>query len=306
MSKASSLVPPLLKPGDRILLLSPSGNMAPEPVVAAANVLRSLGYQVELSRHALGCAGIYSGTDDERLADLQAALDRPDVAAIWCIRGGYGAMRIIDRLDFSVFMKHPKWLVGFSDITVLHAAFQKMGVASLHAPMMKHISDYGAADLDLRRTVDLMQGLHSPVEAEAGLLSRCGHATGVLEGGNLSLLYAMRGTPYDFNPQGKILFIEDLSEYHYHLDRMMQNLRLGRVLERLSGLVVGQFTEMKDGATPYGTDAYGIIAEAVGGYGYPVWFGFPAGHDHPNRPLLLGARVNLSVEVGRGCLGYVD
>ena len=203
-------------------------------------------------------------------------------------------------------MKHPKWLVGFSDITVLHATFQQMVVASLHAPMMKHISDYGAADLDLRRTIDLMQGLHSPVEAEAGLLSRCGHATGDLVGGNLSLLYAMRGTPYDFNPQGKILFIEDLSEYHYHLDRMMQNLRLGGVLERLSGLVVGQFTDMKDGATPYGADAYGIIAEAVGGYGYPVWFGFPAGHDHPNCPLLLGARVNLSVEVGRGCLNYVD
>ena len=306
MSKASCLVPPFLKPGDRILLLSPSGNMAPEPVVAAANVLRSLGYLVELSRHALGCAGIYSGTDDERLVDLQAALDRPDVAAIWCIRGGYGAMRIIDRLDFSGFMKHPKWLVGFSDITVLHAAFQKMGVASLHGPMMKHICDYGTADPDLRRTIDLMQGLHSRVEAEAGLLSRCGHATGVLEGGNLSLLYALRGTPYDFNPQGKILFMEDLSEYHYHLDRMMQNLRLGGVLERLSGLVVGQFTEMKDGATPYGTDAYGIIAEAVGGYGYPVWFGFPAGHDNPNCPLLLGARVNLLVEVGRGCLGYVD
>ncbi len=306
MSEASCLVPPSLKPGDRILLLSPSGNMAPEPVVTAVNVLRSQGYQVELSCHALGCAGIFSGTDNERLADLQAALHRPDVAAIWCIRGGYGTMRIIDRLDFSGFMKHPKWLIGFSDITVLHAAFQKMGVTSLHGPMMKHISDNGAADLDLRRTIDLMQGRHSCVEAEAGLLSRCGHASGVLVGGNLSLLYALRGTPYDFIPDGKILFIEDLCEYHYHLDRMMQNLRLGGVLERLSGLVVGQFTDMKDGATPYGADAYAIIAEAVGEYNYPVWFGFPAGHDHPNRPLLLGATVSLSVEGGHGCLSYVD
>lgn len=307
MSEASCLVPPILKPGDRILLLSPSGNTASEPVLAAANVLRSLSYQVELLRHALGCAGIYSGTDDERLADLQSALDRPDVAAIWCIRGGYGTMRIIDRLDFSGFVKHPKWLIGFSDITVLHSKLQnQLGIVSLHAPMMKHISLYGADNDDVQRTLALMGGNHESVVAPAQVLSRCGTAKGVLVGGNLSLLYALRGTPFDFNPDGKILFIEDLCEYHYHLDRMLQNLRLGGVLDRLSGLVVGQFTEMKDGATPYGIDAYGIVADAVGGYDYPVWFGFPSGHDYPNCPLMLGAQINISVCQGEGSLTYID
>jgi muramoyltetrapeptide carboxypeptidase len=305
MREASSLLPPFLKTGDRILLLSPSGNMASEPVEAAINVLHSMGFQVELSAHALGCAGIYSGTDDERLADLQAALDRTDVAAIWCIRGGYGAMRIIDGLDFSGFMKHPKWLVGFSDITVLHAALQKRGVASLHAPMMKHIAEHGPYDRDLNHTIELMKGIRMTTDAIACEMSRCGHASGILVGGNLSLIYALRGTPYDINPEGRILFIEDLSEYHYHLDRMMQNLRLGGVLEKIAGLVVGQFTDMKDGSTPYGSDAYSIIAGAVEKYNYPVWFGFPAGHDIPNQPLMLGTEVNLSVEPRRGCLEYL-
>lgn len=305
MKSRLTKLPPFLKKGSRIILVAPSGKISPQIVLEAAQALRNMGYEVEYGSHVTGSFHIFSGTDDERLADLQNAMDRDDVDAIWCVRGGYGAMRIVDRLNFDKFKKHPKWLIGFSDITVLHAAIQQLtGIATLHAPMMKHIVDFGTFNFDVEATLDILEGNIHTATFKAPLPSRTGKAEGILIGGNLSMLFAMRGTPYDIIPDGKILFIEDLSEYNYHIDRIMQNLRLSGILARLSGLIVGQFTGMKDGETPFGMEVRHIIASAVADYHYPVWFDFPAGHEDDNYPLILGTEVAMRVTGTNGYLHY--
>lgn len=307
MNSSSIVYPPSLTVGSCILLIAPAGSIQPQPVVEAASVLRNLGFRVEYGNSVFGSYGVFSGTDSERFHDLQSALDRPDVDAIWCVRGGYGVMRIVDKLDFSGFVNHPKWLIGFSDITVLHSAIQRLtGIATLHAPMMKHICDFGAADCYVVETLAFLEGTRNPVQYNTNHLSHHGRARGVLAGGNLSLLYALRGTVFDIIPDGKILFIEDLGEYNYHLDRMLQNMRLGGIFDRISGLIVGHFTDMKDGATPYGADAYTIISEIVSGHNYPVWFGFPAGHHDDNHPLMFGAEVEIDVDTQSSTLRYID
>ncbi len=306
MISSKIVSPPSLKAGARIVLIAPAGSMQPQPVIEAASVLRNLGYSVEYGNSVFGSYGVFSGTDSERLNDLQSALNRDDVDAIWCVRGGYGVMRIVDKLDFSGFVKHPKWLIGFSDITVLHSAIQRLtGVATLHAPMMKHICDFGAGDCYVAETLALLEGARNPVKCSTNHLSHPGKARGVLIGGNLSLLYALRGTGFDIIPDGKILFIEDIGEYNYHLDRMLQNMRLGGVFDCINGLVVGHFTDMKDGATPYGADAYAIISEIVSGRDYPIWFGFPAGHQDDNHPLMLGAEVGIDIDTHASTLNYI-
>ena len=285
------IYPSFLKHGDKVVILSPSGKIEAQWVEGLKQVLEEYGLVVSVAEHTLCEAGRFAGTDEDRIADLQAAVSDPHVRAIFCSRGGYGLARIIDKIDFTPLKDDPKWVVGFSDITVLHNALGRVGVASIHGIMAKHIT-LKADGLDNLMT--MLFGGDVAYEVPAHDFNKVGEAEGELIGGNLSVLYGLRGTPFDLDYKGKILFIEDLGERLYHIDRMMQNLRLGGVFEQIKGLVVGQFTDI-DEDDSFDGGVYGVISEAVKGYDIPVCFNFPAGHVDNNQPLMLGAKYKLEV-----------
>jgi muramoyltetrapeptide carboxypeptidase len=287
--------PPYLTKGDKIAIVSPAGKIDSQIVERGAELLRGQGFVVETGKHAFDVEGVFAGSDESRAYDMQKALNDKKIRAIFCSRGGYGSLRTHMRLNWSAFFKKPKWLVGFSDITVFHAYLTKHKIASLHAVMPAFFEQGGVPTESLIRTLDLLRGDIPEYSVSPHVLNCAGKGDGVLVGGNLSVLMSLRSTPLDFSPRGKILFIEDTSEYNYHLDRMITNFKAGRVLEQLSGLIVGNFTDMKEGETPFGKSAYEIIHEAVAEYGYPVMFGFPAGHKLPNLPLVMGGRIILNV-----------
>lgn len=285
------IYPDFLKQSDKVVILSPSGSIEAKWVEGLTNVLTSYGLDVGVAHHALCKKGRFAGTDKERITDLQEAINNEDVKAIFCSRGGYGLARIIDKIDFSPLMKNPKWVVGFSDITALHNALNGVGVASIHSIMAKHIT----LEADgLENLINMLFGKSVQLEATANEYNKQGVEEGELVGGNLSVLYGLRGTPFDLDYTGKILFIEDLSERLYHIDRMVQNLRLGGVFGKIKALVVGQFTDIDDDDS-FSGGAYGVIAEAVKDYDIPVCFNFPAGHVDFNQPLMLGANYKLEV-----------
>lgn len=298
------IVPPFIKKGALFGLVSPAGKIPSKVLELAGQFLSAHGFRSRCARHAADAFYQFSASDPHRLADFQEMLNNPEIEVIWCTRGGYGAIRILEHLDFSAMQRHPKWLVGFSDITVFHAALQNIhGVASVHGPMPKNMAEYGSSEPFWQTLLELLQGRLVQYHTEPHAFNRKGSASGTLIGGNLSMLHALRGTKYDFSPSGKVLFIEEVGEKLYHLDRMMYNLKIGGQLAGLAGLVVGQMTGMKDESTPFGASAQGIVRDAVKEYDYPVLFGFPAGHDTPNEPLMLGGNVHLQVDdMGRGRL----
>jgi muramoyltetrapeptide carboxypeptidase len=287
--------PPCLNKGDKIAIVSPAGKIEKQIVERGADLLSDQGFIVEIGEHAFDTYGVFAGSDEARAADLQKAINDKTIKAIFCSRGGYGSLRIQQRLNWSAFFKKPKWLIGFSDITVFHAYLTKHKIASVHGVMPAFFERDGILTDSFISTISALRGDLPQYSVDPHSLNRSGKDEGVLTGGNLSIIHNLRGTPLDISPKGKILFIEDTSEYHYHLDRMMTNLKAGRVLEQISGLIVGSFTDMKDGETPYGKSAYEIIHEAVAGYRYPVVFNFPAGHRLPNYPLIMGGRILLIV-----------
>ncbi|MEI6655147.1 MAG: LD-carboxypeptidase [Verrucomicrobiota bacterium] len=287
--------PPYLSAGAHVAIISPAGRIDRQVAERGAELLRQHGLVVALGSHAFDEAGVFAGRDTARAADMQQALDDPSIMAIFFARGGYGCLRTHLLLDWTAFLAQPKWLVGFSDTTVFHAFLARHHIASIHGVMTAWFQHDGVASDDFLRLLDLLGGRPPEYHIPAHPLNRTGVGSGILTGGNLSIIQSLRGTPLDIEPAGKILFLEDLGEHHYHLDRMLQNLRAGGVLEQLSGLIVGHFTGMKDGETPFGQTACEIIKEAVAAYAYPVAFGFPAGHAVPNLPLLMGGRVGLKV-----------
>ena len=296
------ITPRFLKQNDKVVILSPSGKIEAQWVEGLKEVLESYGLLVSVAEHALCENGRFAGTDEERIKDLQEAIDDQDVRAIFCSRGGYGLARIIDKIDFSALESDAKWIVGFSDITVLHNALSRVGVASIHGIMAKHITLKAEG---LENLMSMLFGTEVNYEISAHELNKIGEASGELVGGNLSVLYGLRGTPFDIYYRGKILFIEDLSERLYHIDRMIQNLRLGGVFEKISGLVVGQFTDI-DEDNSFAGGAYGVIAEAVKDYNIPVCFNFPAGHVENNQPLKMGANYKLEVQKNKTILKCLD
>lgn len=296
------IFPRPLKANDKVVILSPSGKIEAQWVEGLKELLESYGLVVSVSEHTLCENGRFAGTDEDRIADLQAAVSDPQVRAIFCSRGGYGLARIIDKIDFTPLVESPKWVVGFSDITALHNALSRVGVASIHGIMAKHIT-LRAEGLD--NLMSMLFGEQVAYEVEANELNKQGEAEGELIGGNLSVLYGLRGTPFDLDYKGKILFIEDLSERLYHVDRMIQNLRLGGVFRQIKGLVVGQFTDIdEDDSFPGGV--YGVISEAVKGCNIPVCFNFPAGHVDNNQPLKMGAEYSLKVTNEKTILKCLD
>ena len=284
--------PPFLHAGSKIALIAPSGAVDAIWIDGAIQTLEKWGLEVIIGQHARGKYHRFAGTDTERLADLQWAIDQPDIAALLCLRGGYGLTRLIDKVNLAPLVRTPKWLLGFSDITVLHGALSAIGIESIHSIMAKQISMEQDPSQQLRR---VLFGEMPRYEVAPHNLNKIGTATGKLIGGNLSVLYGLRSTPYDIQPAGNILLIEDLCEPLYHIDRMMQNLRLSGVLAQISGLIVGQFSDMAPD-TSFAQGAYGIIAEAVKDYHYPVCMNAPIGHVDQNYPLIIGATTQLTVQ----------
>jgi muramoyltetrapeptide carboxypeptidase len=288
------MTPPFLQHGDQIRIISPSGTIDPKYIDGAKKVLFRWGLHVTEGEFARSEYGRFGGTQEQRIADLQQALDDPNVRAILCSRGGYGVAQIIDKLDFTAFLKSPKWLIGFSDITILHNVITNLGIASVHGIMTKHLTDLPKNSEQLQSLKDILFGKMPTYAIKTQPLNKLGIAEGRLIGGNLSVLFGLRGSQYDLPYKNNILFIEEISEQPYHIDRMMQNLRFSGVLQQLSGLVVGQFSGCEE--VPLMTQTIPeIILEAVKEYDFPVCFNFPAGHINYNLPLILGKKVHLKV-----------
>ncbi|MEI6677027.1 MAG: LD-carboxypeptidase [Mariniphaga sp.] len=287
--------PSYLLPGDKVAIISPAGIIEREIAERGAELLRKQGFRVEIGQHAFEQEGVFAGSDLMRASDMQKVLNDKSIKAVFFSRGGYGSIRTHMKLNWSSFFKKPKWLIGFSDITVFHACLARHDIASVHGVMTAWFEKDEVLTQSFLDLMDLLKGIPSEYAIPPNGLNKNGVASGILTGGNLSILQSLRGTPLDISPKGKILFIEDIDENHYHIDRMMQNLKAGRVLEQLSGLIVGYFTQMKDGDTPFGKNAFEIIREAVAPYNFPVIFGFPAGHELPNYPILLGSRIVMNV-----------
>ena len=291
--------PAFLKPGDRIRVVSPSGKVNADKIGPGIECLRAEGFELLVAGHVFGSHFQFAGTDEERLQDLQEALDDPDCRAIVCARGGYGAIRLAEQLCLDAFRRNPKWLVGFSDITVLHALIQKEGFCSIHGPMPGFYLKEGAQTESFRQLVAVLKGESSAYAFETHSLNRNGEAAGELCGGNLSIVYSLLGTPWQLETEGKILFIEDLSEYLYHLDRMMYGLKLSGSLKGLKALLVGSFTDLKDNDSPFGQSVEEIILSAVKDYNYPVLFNCPSGHIDENMPLVFGRTYGIGTANGQ-------
>lgn len=291
------VTPPHLNKGDKIGLVA-AGKKAPVEVVERAmETIRQYGYEPVQGKSSTLSHFQFAGTDDQRVDDLQAMLDDPTVRAILFIRGGYGLSRIIDRLRHERFVRSPKWLAGFSDLTLIHAWASKLGFESLHSAMPVNFEMKGAND-SFNRLFEILAGEIPAYSISTHPLSKPGTASGRLAGGNLSMLQAMAGAPFDFDFHDTILFIEDTDEYLYHIDRMMQWLRLRGALGQIRGLIVGHFDHTKDNPEPFGQSVEEIILEACRDFTFPIVFGFPAGHIMPNYPLIIGRQVNISVESG--------
>ena len=288
------IIPSYLKKGDQITIIAPSGKVNPEYVLHAKSVLESWGFCVESGEHVFTEYGRFAGTADERLSDLQRALDNPENKAIFCARGGYGVVHLLENLSLKLLKKNPKWLIGYSDITALHAKINNEGICSIHALMSSHLAKEDGQDEASLCLKDLLFGKSICYETKIHALNRTGKAKGVLRGGNLSVLYGLRGTPYDFSPENTILFIEDVGEKPYHIERMMYNLKLGGILQNISGLVVGQFSNCEEDKSMQKT-IYESISDLISGYNFPVCFNFPAGHIKENFPLICGKVINLLV-----------
>jgi len=289
----SELVPPPLKKGNKIAITCPAKKL-PAPMTDAVKLLQSWGLDVILGETVDASFHQFAGDDEMRARDMQRFIDDDSIKAIIAARGGYGTIRIIDQIDFSRFVQNPKWLVGFSDITVLHMhLFANYGAQTIHGQMPINIPDASAHSLETLRKALFGEELQYQFKSHA--LNRAGECSGVLIGGNLSLLIAVSGSVSDPDYDGKILFIEDVGEYLYAIDRMMRNLQRSGKLKNLAGLIVGGFSEVKDNDIPFGQTVPEIIMEIVKEYDYPVCFDFPAGHIPDNCSLILGKKLNLHV-----------
>jgi muramoyltetrapeptide carboxypeptidase len=292
------LHPAYLKEGDTVGIVAPARKIKAEDIEVALKVFQSWGLEVVLGGHLFHEWDQFSGTDEQRADDLQQMLNNKEIKAIFCARGGYGTVRIVDKLDLTFFKIHPKWIVGYSDITVLHTEIhKKLGIESIHAVMPINFPSYEPLHPTIKSLQQALFGhqLIYSFQHKLSKLNRDGEGYGEVVGGNLSILYCLQGSSSSFATHGKILFLEDLDEYLYHIDRMLVNLKRSGMLDHLEGLIVGGMTDMKDNPIPFGKTAVEIILDAVKEYDFPVLFDFPAGHTKNNLALLLGRKARLSV-----------
>ena len=292
-----SKIPPSLKPGDTIGLVAPAGFMPFEKMQTCIETLQNWGYNLSFgsTTHSQS-QNYFSGTDEERLADLQQMLDDKNIKAILCARGGYGLTRIIDKINFKKFKKRPKWIIGFSDVTVLHShIFSNYKIATLHAPMAAAFNEEGFKTPSVISLKNALEGLPAEYDFGGHNYNKPGKAKGQLVGGNLCLLANLVGTSSDINTKNKILFLEDVGEYLYNVDRLFLQLKRSGKFEKLAGLIIGGFTDSKDTERPYGSSVYEIIYQQVKNFDFPVCFDFPVSHGKENYALKVGAKYSLEV-----------
>ena len=290
-------IPPYLKKGDTIGIVCPAGYMPLEKVQTCIDTLLAWGYQVKVGATVGGSSNNYfSGTDEERLADLQQMLDDKKIKAILCARGGYGTGRIIEQVDFKQLRKHPKWIIGFSDITVLHMhLWANYSLSSLHAPMAAAFNGGEAGNEWVASLRKALAGEKALYQCTRHPFNKTGKTKGRLVGGNLCLLAHLIGTTSDYKTKGRILFMEDVGEYLYGADRLLYQLKRNGKLSQLAGLVIGGFTDSKDTDRPFGKSAYELIHDAVKEYNYPMCFDFPVSHNKENYALKIGGKYSLQV-----------
>jgi muramoyltetrapeptide carboxypeptidase len=289
--------PPYLQSGDIIGIVCPAGAIPVEKVSECIRVLNEeWGFLTKVGKTIGSQYHYFSGTDEERLNDFQQMLDDDEVKAVLCARGGYGMGRIIDKISFKKFKKNPKWIIGYSDITVLHShLYSNYYISSIHAPMAGAFNDAGYINRFVQSLKSVLEGNKIKYTCDAHEFNKKGEAIGELVGGNLALLAHLVGTDSDIKTRGRILFMEDVGEYLYSIDRMMYQLKRSGKLSKLAGLIVGGFTEMKDTERPFGQTAYEIIRDLISEYDYPVCFGFPVSHEKENYALKIGVGYKLKV-----------
>ncbi|WP_313114766.1 S66 peptidase family protein [Aequorivita sediminis] len=303
------ITPNTLQKGDTIAIVSTARKLKKEELQPALKILESWGLKAVLGKTIGAEENQFAGNEELRAEDFQQMLDNPNIKAIWCARGGYGTVKMIDMLDFSAFQKNPKWIIGYSDVTVLHSHIHNLGIETLHAQMCLDIENKTEEARELIRKVLFEQeysiafnvNTYNKTFLQKQQLSSI---QGKIVGGNLSVLYSLCGSSSAINTDGKILFIEDLDEYLYHIDRMMMNLKRNGMLANLKALIIGGMTDMHDNTIPFGKTAEEIILDAVKDYNYPVFFNFPAGHIKDNQALIFGREVKLIYENDQVILNF--
>lgn len=296
------VLPSYLNKGDKVAIIATARKVSKEEIQPAVAFFESYGLSVLLGKNLFESSNQYAGSDEQRAEDLQWALDDENIKAILIARGGYGSIRVLEKVNFIKFKKYPKWLVGYSDVTVFHNAIHTIGVSTIHATMPLNFTKNNEATKSM---ADALFGNLQEIHTEENYSNKEGKAIGVLVGGNLSLLYSLSGTSFDIDTNGKILFIEDIDEYLYHIDRMMMQLKLSGKLKNLKGLIVGGMTDMKDNTIPFGKLPEEIILDAVKEYSFPVCFDFPAGHIDRNLAMYFGREVELNVDNEEATLKFL-
>lgn len=286
-------IPPYLKKGDTVAIVCTARKFFPDEAKPAIDLLESWGLKVKLGKTIGLDSCQLGGTDDQRAADFQDQLDNDNIKAIWCARGGYGTVRIIDMIDFSKFKKHPKWVMGFSDVTVLHSHINTLNVATLHSIMPFTVPK---APEEVKETFkNALFGIKNSYIIPSKSYDKKGVAKGELVGGNLSIIYSLLGSKSSIETKDKILFIEDLDEYLYHIDRMLYNMKRNDYFKNVKGIIVGSMRDMHDNEIPFGQNEVQIISEIAKDLNIPIAFEFCAGHQKDNRTLMLGSQVSFEV-----------
>jgi muramoyltetrapeptide carboxypeptidase len=290
--------PPYLKAGDTVAIVAPSGILKnrEREVQQAVDLLKSWGLHAIVGKHVFSQSDHFAGLDNQRCEDLQKAMDDPKISAIWCARGGYGTVRILDKIDYTKFKEHPKWFVGYSDITALHNQVHNEGFQSLHALMCVSLTK----DLtEIKESINTFKaalfGNPTDYTLKGSDHNRVGAVSGPLVGGNLTMLHTMLGSKESIDTSGKILFIEEIGEYKYHIDRMLQSLKRAGYFDNCKGLIVGDMSKMRTNTTLWGTSVEQLILDALSDYDFPIAFNMPAGHEKDNSALVLGRTVELKV-----------
>lgn len=284
--------PPFLKKGDTVAIVATARKINKSEIEPSVDILKNWGLKIVLAPNLFKEENQFAGSDKDRTIGLQWTLDNKNIKAVFVARGGYGTLRIIDNISLTKFIERPKWIVGYSDTTILHSHLYNAGISTIHGTMPFQFNQNEEATESLRK---VLFGEKQEYEAPAFKLNRSGEAKGQIVGGNLSLLYALSGSNSDINTKGKILFLEDLDEYLYHVDRMMLQLKRSGKLKHLRGLIIGGMSDMKDNKVPFGKTVEEIIFDAVKEYKYPVCFNFPAGHISKNLAFYIGKKAQLKV-----------
>lgn len=306
--KTQLIQPEYLKSGDTISIIAPSGvlNNFDNKITKAINIFKSWGLNVVIGNHIFDKNGHFAGTDKNREKDFQKALDNKNIKAIWCARGGYGAVRIIDNLNFDSYLKNPKWIIGFSDITVIHNKLNLLNSESIHAMMITGFDDIDQNNDSLSKLKNVLFGDNLSYSINSNKNNKTGKSEGILVGGNLTLIQSTIGSKTELKMKDKILFIEEIGEYAYHIDRMLHSLKRADYFENCKGLIVGQISDVKKNTTDFGRSINEIILDILDEYNFPIMFDFPAGHEKTNFPIILGRKVILDVSKSKSKVIFYD